>query len=138
MQNIICALCTVVSDSLQPQGLQPTRFLCPWDFPGKNTGMGYHFLLQGIFLTQGSNLDLLHLLHWQANSLPLCHLGSSFYLKETVYTPGTSLVSQMVKNWPAMQKIWVKYIQRPEAKMCLKSVIDGEERQCWVTNQSLP
>ena len=35
--------------------------------------MGYHFLLQGIFLTQGSNL---HLLHWQANSLPLGHLGS--------------------------------------------------------------
>ena len=33
---------------------------CPWDFPGKNTGVGCHFLLQGIFLTQGSNLGLLH------------------------------------------------------------------------------
>jgi len=32
--------------------------LCPWDFPGKNTGMGCHFLLQVIFLTQGSNLHL--------------------------------------------------------------------------------
>ena len=39
----------------------------PWDSPGKNTGVGCHFLLQGIFLTQGSNL---HLLHWQAGSLP--------------------------------------------------------------------
>ena len=38
--------------------------LCPWDFPVKNTGVGCHFLLQGIFLIQGSNL---HLLHWQAN-----------------------------------------------------------------------
>ena len=34
--------------------------LCPWDFPGKNTGVRCHFLLQGIFLTQGSNLGLLH------------------------------------------------------------------------------
>ena len=32
----------------------------PWDFPGKSTGVCCHFLLQGIFLTQGSNLDLLH------------------------------------------------------------------------------
>ena len=36
--------------------------LCPWDFPGENTGVGCHFLLQGIFLTQGLNLGLLH---WQ-------------------------------------------------------------------------
>ena len=37
-------------------------------FPSKNTGVGCHFLLQGIFLTQGSNL---HLLHWQVDSFPL-------------------------------------------------------------------
>ena len=36
----------VVSDSLRPHGLQPTRLLCPWDFPGKNTGVGCHFLLR--------------------------------------------------------------------------------------------
>ena len=36
------------------------RFLCPWDSVGKNTGVGCHFLLQGILLTQGSNLGLLH------------------------------------------------------------------------------
>ena len=40
-------------------------------FSGKNTGMGCHALLQGIFLTQGSNSCLFHLLHWQASSLPL-------------------------------------------------------------------
>ena len=33
---------------------------CPWDFPGKNTGVGCHFLLQGIFQNQGSNLGVLH------------------------------------------------------------------------------
>jgi len=42
-----------MSDSLQPHGLWPTRILCPWDFSGKNIGVGYHFLLQGIFLIQG-------------------------------------------------------------------------------------
>ena len=35
-----------MSDSVRPHGLQPTRFLCPWDSPGKNTGVGCHFLLQ--------------------------------------------------------------------------------------------
>ena len=43
---------------LRPNGLYPYRLLCPWDFPGKNTGMGYRFLLQGIFPTQGLNLHL--------------------------------------------------------------------------------
>ena len=46
------------------------------EFSGKNTGVGCHFLLLGIFLMQGSTPRLLHLLHWQADSLPLCHLGS--------------------------------------------------------------
>ena len=55
-----------MSDSLQPYGLQPTRLLYPWNSPGKNTGVGCHVLLQGIFPTQGSNLCLLGLLHWQA------------------------------------------------------------------------
>ena len=58
---------SVVSDSLWPRGLVPARLLCPWNFSGKNTGVGCHFLLQGIFPTQGSNPLLLHLLHWQVN-----------------------------------------------------------------------
>ena len=44
------------------------RLLCPRDSAGKNTGAGCHALLQGIFRTQGSNLCLLCLLHWQADS----------------------------------------------------------------------
>ena len=51
--------------------------LCPWDFPGKNTGVSCHFLLQGIFLTQGSNSGLLH---WQADSWPLSHQGSPLFI----------------------------------------------------------
>ena len=51
-----------MSDSLWPHGLWPTMLLCPWDFPGKSTGVRCHFLFQRIFLTQGSNLHLLHLI----------------------------------------------------------------------------
>ena len=60
----------VVSNSLRPHELWPARLLCPWNSPGKNTGVGCHFLLQGIFPTQGSYLRLLHLLHRQVDSLP--------------------------------------------------------------------
>ena len=52
---------------------KPTRLLCSWDFPGKDTGVGCHFLLQGIFPTQGSNLCLLH---WHVDYLPLSHSGN--------------------------------------------------------------
>ena len=55
----------VVSDSLWPHGLYSPPGSSPWDFPGKNTGVGYHFLLQGIFPTQRSKLCLLH---WQVGS----------------------------------------------------------------------
>ena len=63
---------SVVSHS-ETQGLEPGGLLCPWDFPGKNTGVGCHFLLQGIFPTQGSNPNLLH---WQVDYLPLSHRRS--------------------------------------------------------------
>ena len=53
-------LCSVISNSLWPHELYPTRLLCPWYFPGKNTVVGCHFLLQGIFPTQGSNSSLWH------------------------------------------------------------------------------
>ena len=67
---------SVVSNSLRPHGLWPARLLCPWDSPGKNTEVGCHVLLQGIFPTKGSNPCLLCLLHWQAGSLPLTSPGT--------------------------------------------------------------
>ena len=71
---ILRKCCCLVAKScptlLRPYGLwSTTRLLCPWDFPGKNTGVGCHFLLQRIFPIQGSNR------HWQADSLPLSHKG---------------------------------------------------------------
>ena len=55
-----CVSHSVVSDSLQPYGLQPASLLYPWNPPGKNTAVGCHSLLHGIFLAQGLNLGLLH------------------------------------------------------------------------------
>ena len=75
---------SVMYDSLGPYGLWPARLLCPWDFPGKNTGVGCHALLQGIFLTQGSNPHLLCLLHWQTGSLPLAPLGKPLMLPKSL------------------------------------------------------
>ena len=57
----------------QPHGLQPVRLLCAWNSPGKSTGVGCRFLLQGLFPTQGSDLCL-YLLHWQVGSFLPGHL----------------------------------------------------------------
>ena len=77
---------SVVSDSFWPYRLEPTKLLCPWGSPGKNTRVGCHFLLQGIFPTPELNLHLMHLLHWKADSLPLSHQGSpTLYQWEGLY-----------------------------------------------------
>ena len=62
----VAQLCLTLCDSMSPACQAPLSM----EFPGKNTRMGCHFLLQEIFPTQGSNPCLLHLLHWQADSLP--------------------------------------------------------------------
>ena len=62
-----CCCCCLVAKSrltlLQPHELKPARLLYPWNFPGKNSGVDCHFLLQWIFPTQGSNPRLLHKRH---------------------------------------------------------------------------
>ena len=64
-----CLVTKLCPTLLQPHGLSPARLLCPWDFPGKNTGVGYHFLLHRIFSTQELNSCPLH---WQEDSLSPC------------------------------------------------------------------
>ena len=70
-----CVSHSVVSDSLWPHGLWPDRLLCPWKFPAKNTWVDSHFLLQGIFPTQDSNLGLPHC----RQTLSSEPLGKTFY-----------------------------------------------------------
>ena len=60
-------LCSYLVTESCPTLCDPTSLLCLWDFPGENSGVGCHFLLQEIFPIQGSNLSLLH---WQMDSLP--------------------------------------------------------------------
>ena len=70
--SVAAAAAKTLVMSLQPYGPQPTRLLRPWDSPGKDTGVGCHVLLQGILPTQGMNLHLLCLLHWQGCSFTSC------------------------------------------------------------------
>ena len=62
---------------------EPARLLSPWDFPGKNTGVGCRFLLQGIIQTRGLNPRVLH---WQAGSLPLMPPGKPSMRRYTNWT----------------------------------------------------
>ena len=97
----VCAfsVASVLSDSLWPHGLPPARFLCPWEFPSKNTELGCHALFQGIFLTQGSNACLLHC---RQILYLLSHVGSpidtcTLYIVKIIYLtllilPDTSFI----------------------------------------------
>ena len=83
-------LLCVCAESLQscltfcdPMDRQLARFLCPWNSPGKNTGMGYHTLFLGIFLIHRSNPSLLCVLQWQEDSLPLAPPGNSLRALES-------------------------------------------------------
>ena len=95
--------CSIVLDSLGTHGLQSARLCCPWNFRGKNIGgrLAISFS-RGNFLTQGSNL---HLLHWQEDSLPLCHLGSPVHLKRNVLYGFTSIfkkldfTTEVIRSW---------------------------------------
>ena len=68
--------CPVLSDPHEPQF---SRLLCPWDSPGKNTGVGCHALLQGIFPTQGSNLSLLTSPAWGGGDRELGEKTSTYH-----------------------------------------------------------
>ena len=70
-------------------------------FPSKNSGVSWHFLLQGTYQIQGSNLDLLHFLYWQASSLPLYHLGSLF----KIY--GHNIANQLLVVVQSLSHVWL-------------------------------
>ena len=96
---LVAQLCLI----LWPCELCLTRLFCPWDSPGKIIGVGCRFLLQGIFLTQRSNLGLLH---WQAHSLPLSHMGSPVWPK-TGHLISQSLKFSISKKWVQNLPHWI-------------------------------
>ena len=97
----------------------PSRLLCPWNFPGKNSGVGLLFPSPGDPPTQGSNP---HLLHWQADPLSLCHLDSHIEgtrqdWKKKLFIK--SLIDCLFVFWGglcwwlSMQGAWVQSLVRP-------------------------
>ena len=105
---------SVVSDSLWPHSLPPPMFLCPWNFPGKNTEKVYHFLHHGIFSTQGSNLHLSCLLA----------LVGGFSTTELPGKPRTAWTP--AKNTDARsppQKSWIQILGRRIPGICILTSI---------------
>ena len=86
--NLCVCMLTLLSCPTDRMDCSPvdTRLLCPWDSLGKNTRVGCHSLLQGIFPTQGLNPHFLHLLHWQAGSVlsKICYLMYFIYSENRV------------------------------------------------------
>ena len=134
MEYYCCLAAKSYPTLLQPHRLSPVSLLCPWDFPGKNTGVGCHFLLQRILLTQRSNLCLLH---WQADSLPLSHLGkplngillSYFSHVRLCATPWTaahqaplSLGFSRQEHWTVLWTLWERERVGRFGRMALKHV----------------
>ena len=126
-QRCVCVLShSVMSDSLRAHGLWSAWLPCPWDFPGKDTGMGYHALVQGIFLTQGSNPCFLSLPHQWVDSLPLCHLGILQFKKKKelqkkkiklLKTKTKKISKQSEDNKLPIEKQWLKWLQIPFHKL---------------------
>ena len=93
---------SVMSDFWRPYG---HRVLCRWDSPGKNIGMGYHFLFQAIFPTLRLNPRLLCLLRWQTGSLPLGPPGNCLVTGPQISCHGLGKSGCL----PACRRGWNKY-----------------------------
>ena len=94
-ERLAYSAASVVSDSLWP---------CPWDFPGKNTGVGCHFLCQGIFPTEGLNSRLLHctqiLYHWATKEAHHNIISRSLLFPEKLDLPSPLLPIESDCNIP--------------------------------------
>ena len=125
--------CSAMSESLWPHG--PTRLLCPWDSPSKNTGLGCHFLHQGIFPTQGSNLRLLSLALagrffkrylgsplWKMDSVKWYHVATLGVRYPVLQAPGLlSAVVVMFVSWVLL----VKFVFFSAERCCWRRYISG-------------
>ena len=100
-----------MSDSLQAYGLQPTKFLCPWHCPGKNTGVGCHDLHQGILPSQGSNLHFLHIL--------FC----GFFTTQPPGMPQTFLISRLCFLFSFL----IFFFPKEAASLSYKTVVLGRK-----------
>ena len=102
--------------TLWPHGWWPARLLCPWDFPGKNTGVGCHFLLQGIFPAQGFNPGLLH-----------CRQTLYFLSHQKVATEGLPTLDSWTclteKGSPRSIHVILEIVASPCVSSCSESMV---------------
>ena len=125
--TIVC-VCSVMSNFLQPHELWPTRLLCPWNFPGKNTGVDCHFLPQGIFLTQGSKLGLLHckqILYCLSHQCVSCSVASDSLRPPRLYP------TRLLCPWDSLGKnTGVDCQVRLQKEILVASSFDNYEENC--------
>ena len=123
---------SVVSNSWWPHGLQPTRLLPPWDSPGKSTGVACHFLLQGLFLTQGSNPGLLHSrqMLW-----PLSHQGSMYTILNSDFLLLADLMSLSFLHQSEILEGRKKFSSSPKASHKPGQMSCHPERPCMVATR---
>ena len=98
------------------------RLLCPWDYPGKTTGVGSYSLLQVIFPTQGSNPGLLH---WQADSLPSEPPGKQA-LKDHFFPSGLTVFSQNIMIY---RNVKIYNIKQGKISQCMTSKITRQAKK---------
>ena len=103
---LVGGLVTKSCRTLWPYELLPNRLLCPWDFLGKNTGEGYHFLLQKIFPIQGSNLCLLH-----------CRQSPTLQVNSSPTEPQVDL-PQSFPNFYLCAGTWSEILHAPLKEKC--------------------
>ena len=115
-----CSVTSLMSNCLWHYELKPSRLLCPWDSPGKNTGVGCHALLQGIFLTQGLNPCLQRLLHLQVASLP-------------TELPGKSINGHLILNLKHDERVCV--ILGCACKNCLEEYHICQAGEIWLSTE---
>ena len=97
--SVLCLVAQLYPTLCDPMDCSPPVFLCPWDFPGKNTGVGWHALLQGVFPTQGLNPLLLH---WQVGTLPLALPGKPQLQFSSVAQLCPTLCNPMNRSTPGL------------------------------------
>ena len=146
-----CSVAKLCPALLRLHGFQPARLLCPWDFPGKNSGVGCHFLLQGISLAWWLNLHLLHyrriLYHWATREahthkyclaikkneiLPFCdNMGrhQGHYTKWNKSDRERQIPYDLSYMWDLKTTIRSSYIQRTD--WCLPKLGGRGKRNGW-------
>ena len=96
------------------------QVLCPWDSPRKNTGVGCHPLLQGTFPIQGLSRGLIHLLRWQAGSLPRASPEKPWLMPKIslkwVRVGTITQVCKIPKVWPCTPQCWLGQQRNLERK----------------------